>query len=335
MFLSRTLGLYASPSRAALFALALALCSYAQTKTDFSGNWKLNVAKSDFGQMPPPDSRSDAVEQSEGLIKDTVTSSGQQGNVTYTLLLKTDGTESTVNAAGRDLHVSATWDGPALVETIKLDYEGNAVNIKSNWTLSPDGNTWTQAAHIASPMGEMDQKLVFEKQSGSAATGNATAGMPPRTTPPAAMPPSTMPPSTPAAGDKPNFSGVWKLNVAKSDFGPLPGPESETETIEQTSPDALNLAVAQVGQQGNRNYELALNINGKEEAHKMGDQEVKTTSHWEGRDLVVLTKLMYQDNEILIAATYSMAPGGKTVNVATHLSSPMGEADQKMVFDKQ
>jgi hypothetical protein len=36
--------------------------------------------------------------------------------------------------------------------------------IKSNWTLSSDGATLTQAAHIASPMGEMDQKAIFEKQ---------------------------------------------------------------------------------------------------------------------------------------------------------------------------
>jgi hypothetical protein len=31
---------------------------------------------------------------------------------------------------------------------------------------------------------------------------------------------------TVAAADKPNFSGDWKMNAAKSNFGPIPGPSS-------------------------------------------------------------------------------------------------------------
>jgi hypothetical protein len=309
-----------SMTRTLFVAFALILSSFAETNTNFSGTWKLNVAKSDFGMVPPTDSRTDVIEQSGGHIKDTVAQNGQQGAMNYAMDVKTDGTEVAAKFGPRDVKISAAWAGPALVVTTKLDFDGNDVLIKSNWTLSADGNTWTQTAHITSPMGETDTTLVFDKQSGNSI-------------PPAPAVTATAP-ATSAMGAKPNLSGVWKLNVDKSDFGPIPGPESEVDTIDHKEP-VLNLAVAQQGAQGKQNYQLAININGQEEVHKMGDRDVKTTAQWEGGALIVLTKLMFQDNEVLIKAAYTLAPDGKTVNVATHLSSAMGEADQKMVFEKQ
>jgi hypothetical protein len=48
-----------------LFSLALLTLAFglvqAQAKTDFSGTWKLNASKSDFGPMPPPDTRTDKI----------------------------------------------------------------------------------------------------------------------------------------------------------------------------------------------------------------------------------------------------------------------------------
>jgi hypothetical protein len=312
-------------SRTLVVALVLALSGYAQTKPNFTGTWKLNVSKSDFGMMPAPESRSDVIEQSEGMIKDTVSSAGAQGATSYTINIKTDGVEAPVKLGARDVKMSAAWSGNALTVTTKLDVSGNDVVIKSNWTLSSDGNTWTQAAHITSPMGETDTKLVFEKQA-PGATAAAPAAAP--------ATPSTAPSPAASMGPKPNFTGVWKLNTAKSDFGPIPGPESETDTIDHNDPN-LKLGVDQQGTQGKRKYELAILINGKEETHKIGENEVKTTSQWEGNALIVLTKLMFQDNEVLVKAAYTLSPDGKTVTNNTHFSSPMGEADQKLIFEKQ
>jgi len=312
-------------SRTIVIALALSFAAFAQTKPNFSGNWKLNIGKSDFGMLPPPDSRTDVIEQTSDLVKDTVSSVGQQGPMNYVLAVKPDGTETTVHTGERDVKVSAVWDGPALVVTTKLDYQGSPVTIKSHWTLSADAAVWTQSAHIESPMGEMDTRMVFDKDAGT-----ATAAMPAKTTPPA----TSTPTATATAGAHPNFSGTWKLNVSKSDFGPIPGPDSETDIIDQTEP-TINMAVDRKGPQGDQNYKLALMINGQEETHKLGDQEVKTTASWDGPALMVLTKLMFQDNEILIKSAYTLGADGKTVNVAAHFSSPMGEADQKLVYDKQ
>ena len=305
-------------SRTLLFALLLSLSGFAQTKPNFTGTWKLNIGKSDFGPVPAPSTRTDVITSTADAIKDVVTSETDQGPVNYTIDLKTEGTEAILRVGGRDIKISAKWDGLELSVTQKFTYEGSDVTGNSKWTLSSDGNTLTVNSHYTSPLGELDQKSVFEKQSGGAATSAAAKPMPAQA----------------ASGGKPNFSGVWKLNVDKSDFGPLPGPESETETIEHNEPN-LKLAVVQVGAQGKQDYQLELAINGKEEAHKMGPREVKTTSSWEGNTLVVLVKLMFQDMEVLIKNVYTLAADGKTVNVNAHLSSSMGEADQKMVYEKQ
>ncbi|HLH18932.1 MAG TPA: hypothetical protein VKX45_17060 [Bryobacteraceae bacterium] len=150
--------------RAILLSALLATACFAQSQPNFSGTWKLNVSKSDFGMMPAPDSRTDVIEHAGDTLKDQVAANGQQGKQEYLLTFKTDGTETVNKIADREVKVSAKWDGPAMVVTTKLDFQGTEILIKSNWTLSSDGATLTQAAHIASPMGEMDQKAIFEKQ---------------------------------------------------------------------------------------------------------------------------------------------------------------------------
>ena len=44
----------------ALLALAVGLVQ-AQAKSDFSGTWKINAGKTDFGPMPPPDSMTEKI----------------------------------------------------------------------------------------------------------------------------------------------------------------------------------------------------------------------------------------------------------------------------------
>ena len=302
----------------------LATAGFAQTHTNFSGTWKLNVGKSDFGMMPPPESRTDTIEQTDGAIKDTVSTVNQQGPQNYTANIKTDGTETLNHLGNRDVKMSATWDGPALVVTQKLDFQGNEVVVKSNWTLSEDGNTMTQASHVTSPMGEMDMKAIYEKQSGNAPTAPAAPTTQAAPAPPAAP-----------SGPRPNYSGVWKLNPAKSDFGVLPGPDSQTSTIEHSDP-ALKVAVVQESAaQGKQEFQLNLTTDGKEATNHAGGAEVKSTAGWEGNNLIVNSKLTIQDNEVTLKSVYSLSPDGKTMTVNTHLASAMGETDQKMVFEKQ
>jgi hypothetical protein len=150
--------------RALFLTLILAAASHAEGQPNFSGTWKLNVAKSEYGPLPGPESRSDVIEHNESGVKDKVSASNQQGKQEYTMAFKTDGSETVQKILDRDVKVSAKWEGQAMVVTTRIAVNDMQIDIKANWTLSADGATLTQAVHLTSTMGEADQKMVYEKQ---------------------------------------------------------------------------------------------------------------------------------------------------------------------------
>ncbi len=303
---------------AALAAVALAASLAAQSKPDFSGTWKLNVGKSDYGVLPPSNSRTDVIDHKDPALKVSVSDDGAQGQQNYTLALTTDGKEALNHPGGLDMKNVATWQGNNLVVNTKLQFQGNDVSIKSTWTLSDDGKTLTQSAHLESPMGETDQKFIFEKQETAALAASASTSA-----------------SLAIDGGKTNYSGTWKLNVAKSDFGPIPGPDSRTDVIDHKDPVLKVNTSQEGGQQGKQDYTLNLTTDGKEAVNTPGGLELKSTAGWEAKNLVVNTKLKFQDNDVLIKTTWLLSDDGKTLTESAHLSTPMGELDQKMVFEKQ
>jgi len=136
----------------------------AQAKPNFSGTWKLNTAKSDFGAMPAPDSRTDKITHEDPDIKDSTTQSNQMGEVSAELKYSTDGKETTNIVRGNEVKSTAKWDGDELAIDSKAQFNGADVTLKDRWSLSADGKTITILRHVNSPMGETDQKIVLEKQ---------------------------------------------------------------------------------------------------------------------------------------------------------------------------
>ncbi|MCU1265231.1 MAG: hypothetical protein JWM21_1549 [Acidobacteria bacterium] len=158
--------------RLLLIAVLIALpivSAYAQQKADFSGTWKLNVAKSDFGALPGPDSRTDVITHKDPSITDDVISEGAQGKQEYTIKYTTDGKEVTNQIGPLAIHSTLKWEGNNLVITSKFAYNDADVNAQSTWALSPDGKTLTISVHFASTLGETDQKIILEKQASAPA----------------------------------------------------------------------------------------------------------------------------------------------------------------------
>jgi len=150
-----------------LVGLSLGTAS-AQQKPDFSGTWKLNVAKSDFGVLPGPTSRTDVITHKDPALSYTYTAEGpqgkQEGKITYT----TDGKEAVNKMGEREIKSTLKWVGSSLVISSKFVFNGNDATGEGTWTLSPDGKTLTINQHYASSLGEVDQKIVLEKQEAAA-----------------------------------------------------------------------------------------------------------------------------------------------------------------------
>lgn len=308
---------------AIVLALVLAAASYAQSKPNFSGTWKLSTTKSDFGMLPGPETRTDTIDHSDPSLKVGVSAEGAQGKQNFTANYTTDGKENVNKLGPIEAKSVLAWQGPALVITSKLNVQGNDVDVKSTWTISEDGKVMTQNVHLASAMGETDQKLVFEKQSGDAMAKATEA--------PKAIAKPTAPMSS---GPHPNFSGVWKLIVAKSDFGVLPAPESRVDTIEHSEP-ALKLSRNENGPEGKRDYTLNMTTDGKAVVNSLGGNDATITSVWEGGTLVSTFKLKFQDQDVTIKRSSMLSDDGKTLTANSHLVSAMGELDQKEIYEKQ
>jgi hypothetical protein len=157
------------------FLIALSVGSVvAQQKTDFSGTWKLNLTKSEFGVLPPPESRTDVITHKDPSLSDSVTQEGAEGKQQYTANYTIDGKEATNMIGPREVKTAVKWAGSSLAMTSKFQYESADVLGDNTWTLSADGKTLTMSIHYTSSIGDADQKFVFDKQDGGAATAPAT-----------------------------------------------------------------------------------------------------------------------------------------------------------------
>ena len=138
---------------AALLAVPLAAAP------NLSGNWVLNLAKSQYGQFPAPEIMTRQIEHHDPELSMSTYQKGAQGEVSTALNYTTDG-KPAVNGQNTG---SAHWEGDRLVIETSRDYQGSKLTQREEWTLSADGKTLTIATHVKLPNGEFDVKQVFEK----------------------------------------------------------------------------------------------------------------------------------------------------------------------------
>jgi hypothetical protein len=135
--------------------LATAPTTRAQAHPDFSGTWKLNLDKSDYGDLQGPETRIDVIEQRDGHVNERVTAEGRHRRQEYTLLFAEDGSETALPPGTKMgsvviLGVSAKWQGAALVVTQRLRFQGTPLMTANTYTLSGDGKTLTIAVALGS-----------------------------------------------------------------------------------------------------------------------------------------------------------------------------------------
>ena len=334
-----------------LVAGMFACVGMAQSKPDFSGTWNLNVSKSDFGPVPGPNSETLVIAQDGPKVTESIKYEDDQGKQAYDLAYTMDGPEI-VYPADSAPHIGivtlqklkATWQGTSLVLTESLKYqEDGDVTGTIGRVLSADGKMLTMDFDLMTPMGAIARKFVFDKADGTSATLEKAAAVSGSMAAPAAAmkgtsaatPTAAAPMASASTGATPNLSGTWKLNIAKSDFGPVPPPDSRVDTIEDNEPAIKLTSVRAGGPMGNGTIITNFFTDGRETTSKVFDTDAKTTAHWDGSALAVNVKTTMQGSDVAFKNVYTLAADGKTLMIASHISGPMGELDLKMIFDKQ
>lgn len=151
-----------------LTVAALACTCFAQDKPDFSGTWKLNFGRSDFGPSRAVFTQTDVIQQKGQTIKVTVAFETEKEKRQFTVTLVTDGKEIEVPKDVREPGVTSqndasSWEGAVLVVHHKDTYGSSTVTSVSRYTLSPDGKALTLSQDFTTQNGAKRRTLVFDR----------------------------------------------------------------------------------------------------------------------------------------------------------------------------
>jgi hypothetical protein len=141
------------------------------TRPNLNGTWKLNVAQSDFGQVPPPLRQSEVVIQAGEEFAIAITLEREETKQNYTLRFRAGGDPSPLAAGSfpddapfRILSVKGEWQGQTLLVTEKVSFQGSDGTLTARYTLSANGKSLNKQTHVSMNGGEFDTHTVYDKQ---------------------------------------------------------------------------------------------------------------------------------------------------------------------------
>ena len=134
----------------------------ASDKPNYSGEWKMNLTTSNFGQFPPPNSFVRNIRHADPALNIVEDQAAGGAESTTTRKMTTDGKPAALELNGYPAVCSAVWDGKDIVATTNMESAG--VKFTDRMSLSADGKTLTSKVQITSSQGGGDVTIVFDRQ---------------------------------------------------------------------------------------------------------------------------------------------------------------------------
>lgn len=118
---------------------------------------------------------------------------------------------------------------------------------------------------------------------------------------------------------RPDFSGSWAIDPARSHFGSLQPPTAFERTIIQT-PNQVQSFTHQNGQHGESHTGVKFTVDGKENLVSLHGDEARVTAKWMMSSLVVETKRKNAEGDIVSTETWSLEEGGQSLLIQAKLT---------------
>lgn len=144
-----------------LFAAIMAGSAAGAGKLDYSGNWKVDFRKSDFGPLGPPSAYTIGIAHSGDALTMQIRQSAAFYSYFADVPYRTDGTVTQYRVNGMTMKGKAAWDGDSIV-TESVSETGD--RMRNRMTLSTDGKTLTCRVSAASAIGALELVYVFAKE---------------------------------------------------------------------------------------------------------------------------------------------------------------------------
>lgn len=132
----------------------------------------------------------------------------------------------------------------------------------------------------------------------------------------------------------PNLSGTWILQLAQSDFGPLPGVDARIDVVIHAEP-TLSIKRTTTAQGNTTVADMHFVVDGESHSNMAGETALASVLHWEGEVLVVVNTTESPQGQLVITDRYSLSADGKTLTQARTLSIQGQELAQRLVLTKQ
>lgn len=145
-------------------SVATAAFAYAADPVNLSGDWKMNAARSDFGQRPAPEKLERKIAHEGVNLTIATTMSSPMGESNTETKYTTDGKECVNTTRMGEVKSTLKWEGKVLVVSSKFSVQGNEITSVDRWSLSEDGKELTVDTNLTAPMGQMTMKTVMEKK---------------------------------------------------------------------------------------------------------------------------------------------------------------------------
>jgi hypothetical protein len=139
-----------------------------------------------------------------------------------------------------------------------------------------------------------------------------------------------------AAADAPNFSGIWKMDPARSDFGPQTAPQSAEYVVRH-----VGATVAFNFTQDGKTIRVDLIPDNEERITSTTEETaVLTRCYWSGSVLVIESREKRRfGNQASTGVTWtslwSLSADGKELTIDKTIHTGEGEFKQKVLFVKQ
>src|SRR5664279_4876246 len=122
---------------------------------NFSGTWKMDGDRSDFGQIPKPANFVRKVQHEDPKVHVITTFTTPNGEAVTDVRYTTDGKESLNTVRGGEWTSTMLWDGTSLDLTSKRMLNGSEVSTKERWTLTNKGKVLTVVNKTTTPQAEI------------------------------------------------------------------------------------------------------------------------------------------------------------------------------------
>ena len=132
------------------------------------------------------------------------------------------------------------------------------------------------------------------------------------------------------AQKKPNVSGTWKMNPAKSKFSAPGGPEEMIIKFEQKEA-SLHETFTISEEHHQHSFELEYTLDGEKQTQEVDGVDGQVSAKWEGETLVLEWKIEGDT----VQRKITLSADGKTMTMIARQSSPGSQTTDTVVLDKQ